>query len=178
MFNTSLICEAIKGFLDYDVIVGGGGLPADFDKGCVIVTLINSKTLTQSYKDFSKIEINQDKTLGNIQSKTLIQNTYQIDLYRQNPINLPYIDVEIQAQNLREYFKSYYSQEYFSKLNASILPTLSDINFLTDFTEQKKIINRAFFTLDVVFEINQTQSVDILDKIAINNLIIGGKTDG
>lgn len=172
MFNTALLHEIIAKKTPYDVIIGGSYLPADFDKGCVIITLINSQALTQSYKDFSKIKTQDD--MRAIQSITRLQNNYQFDLYRCNPRNLEYIDVEIQAQRLREYLKSYDVADYMEKIGAEILPAISQITFLTDFNEQKKLINRAFFEVSIIFDITNKQDVNIFDKIALENTLIGG----
>lgn len=172
MFNTALLHEIIAKKTPYDVIIGGSYLPADFDKGCVIITLINSQALTQSYKDFSKIKTQDD--MRAIQSITRLQNNYQFDLYRCNPRNLEYIDVEIQAQRLREYLKSYDVADYMEKIGAEILPAISQITFLTDFNEQKKLINRAFFEVSIIFDVTNKQDVNIFDKIALGNTLIGG----
>lgn len=173
MFNTALLHKIIAENSPYDVILGGGDLPADFDKGCVIITLLNSQILTQSYKDFQNITTHFDNT-HTIQSTSRVLNNYQFDLYRCNPRNLDYIDVEIQAQNLREFLKSYDVAEYMQTIGAEILPTISQINFLTDFNEQKKLINRAFFEVSIIFEVSNTQDVYIFDKITLENKLIGG----
>lgn len=173
MFNTALLYEIVSKQTPYDVIIGGSDLPANFDKGCVIITLINSQVLTQSYKDFSKITTQGDTYT--IQSTTRVQNNYQFDLYRCNPRNLECIDVEIQAQSLREYLKSYDVADYMQTIQAEILPTISQINFLTDFNEQKKLVNRAFFEVSIVFDVKNIQYVNTFDKIALENkLLIGG----
>lgn len=173
MFDTSKLWQILQRFTKYECIIGGGDLPANFDKGALIITLINSQTLTQSVKDFFTLHGEQDEF--NITAKTLIQNNYQIDLYRQNPINAPYIDTEIESQKVREYLKSYEVQEYLKDLNASILPAISTIQYVTDFNEQKKLINRAFFEVSIVYNFEALQKVEKLDKITLNgNLIIGG----
>lgn len=172
MFNTALLYEIVTKHTPYDVIIGGSDLPANLDKGCVIITLINSQVLTQSYKDFSKITTQEDT--HTIQSTTRVQNNYQLDLYRCNPRNLEYIDVEIQAQTLREYLKSFDVQDYMKSIQAEILPTISQINFLTDFNDQKKLVNRAFFEVSVLFDVTNIQDVSIFDKITIENKLIGG----
>lgn len=173
MFNTALLYEIVSKQTPYDVIIGGSDLPANFDKGCVIITLINSQVLTQSYKDFSKITTQGDT--HTIQSITRVQNNYQFDLYRCNPRNLDYIDVEIQAQSLREYLKSYDVADYMQAIQAEILPTISQISFLTDFNDQKKLVNRAFFEVSIIFDVINMQDVNIFDKIALENkLLIGG----
>ena len=172
MFNTALLYEIVSKQTPYDVIIGGSDLPANFDKGCVIITLINSQVLTQSYKDFSKITTQGDT--HTIQSITRVQNNYQLDLYRCNPRNLEYSDVEIQAQGLREYLKSYDVADYMQTIQAEILPTISQISFLTDFNEQKKLVNRAFFEVSIVFDVINMQDVNIFDKITLGNTLIGG----
>ena len=172
MFNTALLYGIIAKQTPYDVIIGGSYLPADFDKGCVIINLINSQALTQSYKDFSKIKTQDDMRV--IQSTTRVQNNYQFDLYRCNPRNLEYIDVEIQAQRLREYLKSYDVEEYMENIGAEILPAISQITFLTDFNEQKKLVNRAFFEVSIIFDTTNKQDVNIFDKITLENKLIGG----
>lgn len=172
MFNTTLLHEIIAKKTHYDVIIGGSDLPANFDKGCVIINLINSTPLTQSFKDFSSIQTKDN--ISTIKSTNLVRNNYQLDLYRSNPRNFEYLDVEIQAQRLREYLNSYDVADYMEKIGAEILPTISQITFLTDFNEQKKLINRAFFEIAVVFTIEGEQNTNIFDKITLENTLIGG----
>ena len=172
MFNTTLLHEIIAKKTPYDVIIGGSTLPADFEKGCVIINLINSQALTHSFKDFSKIET-KDNT-STIKSTNLARNNYQLDLYRSNPRNFEYLDIEIQAQRLREYLNSYEVAEYLDTHGADILPVTSQITFLSEFNEQKKLINRAFFEIAVVFTIQGEQDISIFDKITIENKLTGG----
>lgn len=172
MFNTTLLHEIIAKKTHYDVIIGGSTLPADFEKGCVIINLINSTPLTQSFKDFSSIQTKDDTST--IKSTNLVRNNYQLDLYRSNPRNLEYLDIEVQAQRLREYLNSYDVADYMEKIGADILPVTSQITFLSEFNEQKKLINRAFFEIAVVFTIQGEQNTNIFDKIALENKLIGG----
>ena len=172
MFNTTFLHEIIAKKTPYDVIIGGSYLPADFEKGCVIINLINSQAITQSFKDFSKIET-KDNT-STIKSTNLVKNNYQLDLYRSNPRNFEYLDIEVQAQRLREYLNSYDVADYMAKIGADILPVTSQITFLSEFNEQKKLINRAFFEIAVVFTIQGEQNTNIFDKITIENKLTGG----
>jgi hypothetical protein len=172
MFNTTLLHEIIAKKTHYDVIIGGSTLPADFEKGCVIINLINSTPLTQSFKDFSSIQT-KDNT-STIKSTNLVRNNYQLDLYRINPRNFEYLDIEVQAQRLREYLNSYDVADYMEKIGADILPVTSQITFLSEFNEQKKLINRAFFEIAVVFTIQGEQNINIFDKITLENKLIGG----
>ena len=59
-------------------------------------------------------------------------------------------------------------------IQAEILPTISQISFLTDFNEQKKLVNRAFFEVSIIFDVTNMQDVNIFDKIALGNTLIGG----
>ena len=59
-------------------------------------------------------------------------------------------------------------------IQAEILSTISQITFLNDFNEQKKLITRAFFEVSIIFDVTNIQDDNIFDKIALGNTLIGG----
>ena len=83
--NENLITE-------YEVIIGGTLLTANLDKGALIVNLINSQNITSQFKDFKNLIVEDDK--GYIKEYSYLQNTYQVDLYKVNSLEVSYIEVE------------------------------------------------------------------------------------
>ena len=73
--NENLITE-------YEVIIGGTLLTANLDKGALIVNLINSQNITSQFKDFKNLIVEDDK--GYIKEYSYLQNTYQVDLYKES----------------------------------------------------------------------------------------------
>lgn len=167
---------------DYDVIIGGTLLTANFDKGAIILNLISSNNVTSQYKDFlnpivSKKENEEESeiiTEASIKEYSYIQSNYQIDIYKVNPANVNYIEVEIVALKIREWLKSLETIEYLKTLHATILPCYSNINYTSELYN-KKFVNRAFFDFSIISIANIKEAVDAIEKVLITeNLIYGG----
>ena len=166
---------------DYDVIIGGTLLTANFDKGAIILNLISSNNVTSQYKDFlnpivSKKE-NEDGEIiaeASIKEYSYIQSNYQIDIYKVNPANVNYIETEIVALKIREWLKSLETIEYLKTLHATILPCYSNISYTSELYN-KKFVNRAFFDFSIISIANIEEAVDAIEKVLITeNLIYGG----
>lgn len=153
--------------IDYEIIISGTELPINTKRGALLLTLLNARPLTTSAKDFNNlIEKENDDVF--IESKSLYTNGYQLDLYKENPRNLGYIEVNQKAYELQEYLKSYDVAETLKEANAEILPNFSSIRFLTDYNENKKLVNRASFDFEIIFTQINLEKIDKFGKININ----------
>lgn len=173
MFSEAVIFEALSPHTDFDIVIGGAGLTANFDKGCIIVNPLNSAPITRSDRNFKELTITPEGT-GIITQSSLIKATYQLDIYKVNPSNTQYIHAYVEAQRMQEILKSMGVSEIFKANDAEILPTFGVINYLTEFNEQKRLVNRAFFDFEVIYQIDITQEVKTFDKIIIDKDIITG----
>lgn len=172
MFSEAMIYEALRPHTAFDIVIGGAGLTANFDKGCIIINPLNSIPITRSDRNFRDLKFNQGK--GYITQSSLIKSTYQLDFYKVNPANTQYIHAYIEAQRIQEMLKSMDVSEIFKANNVEILPSFGAINYLTEFNEQKRLVNRAFFDFEVIYQVEIVQEVKTFDKIIIDkNTIIG-----
>lgn len=173
MFSEAVIYEALKPHTDFDIVIGGAGLTANFDKGCIIVNLLNSTPITRSDRNFKDLTITSEGT-GYITQSSLIKAIYQLDIYKINPSNTQFIHAYTEAQIIQETLKSMDTSDIFKANNAEILPSFGVINYLTEFNEQKRLVNRAFFDFAVIYQIGITQDIKTFDKILFDkNTIIG-----
>lgn len=173
MFSEATLYEALRPHTDFDIVVGGAGLTANFDKGCIIINPLSSAPITRSDRNFRDLKVTPEGS-GYITQSSLIKITYQLDFYKVNPANTQYIHAYIEAQRIQEVLKSMDVGEILRAYNAEILPSLGVINFLTEFNEQKRLVNRAFFDFEVISQVDITQEVKTFDKITIDkDTIIG-----
>ncbi|HDZ5042718.1 TPA: hypothetical protein RTG66_001555 [Campylobacter jejuni] len=157
---------------DYEVIIGGTNLPANLVKGSIILTPLSSVNASSQYKDFSKIiqpRLNDNK--GLINEYSVLENTYQIDIYKVNAPNLNYIEVEIEAIKIKEWLKSFETIEYLESLYSQILPCYSSIIFSSE-QYNKQFVNRATFEFQILTLSIIREDVKIIDKVEIENIIL------
>ena len=172
MIQAKIIYEIFSNFTNYKIVIGGSNNPLDFKKGSVLITLINSNVLSNSNKDFKNLIDENQTTL--INQYSLVKLNYQIDIYKINNNKLGIIEVNNEALNIQEYLKSFDTQEHLKEYGIEILPCYANIVCLTEFNEQKHLINRAFFEFSLIHKVQIQQKVDKIDKIKTNNTIIGG----
>ncbi|WP_291952725.1 hypothetical protein [Campylobacter sp.] len=158
---------------NYDVIIGGTNLTANLEKGSIVLTPILSEVVTSQFKDYKKIStpLILNNNLGNLEESSLIQNTYQVDIYKVNAPNLNYIEVEKEAIKIREWLKSYEVVEYLEKLNSQILPCYSQISFSCE-QYNKLFANRATFEFKIITLESIIESVNLFEKVEIENLFL------
>ena len=157
---------------EYEVIIGGTLLTANLDKGALIVNLINSQNITSQFKDFKNLIVEDDK--GYIKEYSYLQNTYQVDLYKVNSLEVSYIEVEKEAIKIREWLKSFETIEYLQGLESSILPCYSQIGYSAELIN-KKFVNRAFFDFQIITRTEIKEAVGLVERAFIENtLILGG----
>ena len=172
MITSKILYEMIQPITSYEIIIGGALLPVNFKKGSVLITHINNSVLSNSNKNFTKlIDVNDDSF---IEQYSIIQSNYQLDVYKINDNKQGIIEANQEALNIQEYLKSLDVQEYLKANNIEILPSYSNITCLSEFNEQKHLINRAFFEFSLISYISIKQKVNKIDKIQNNNIILGG----
>lgn len=176
MFNSSNLYNLLKPkqeqnmITNYEVIIGGTNLTANLEKGCIILSLINSTPLTSF--DYNMKDIISTPSLpprGYVKGSNIIQNTYQIDIYKVNDINARVIEVEVEALKIREWLKSMQVYEYLNSLNSQILPCYSTISYTSE-QYNKKFVNRAFFDFDILTFSEIQEEVLLVDNISIENI--------
>lgn len=179
MFNTEHLYNLLKPksnlnlITDYDVIIGGTTLPADLDKGCIIINVVSSIPVTSQNKDLKNIEIETVETveMGVITESSTTEVTYQLDFYKVNGANLQYIEVEREALKVREYLKGYETLEYLEALQSSILPCYSQIVFSSELYN-KKLTNRATFDFKILTLCEIKEYSKIAKSAVIENIKI------
>lgn len=172
--HDNILYDLIAPITDYNIIIGGTILPANMAQGSVVITLISAKPLTRADHDLKHI-ITQGELKISPQS-SVMQCNYQLDIYRINPANADYIHAHAEAFKIREYLQSHQASELLKENEAQILPLLTPISFLNDFTESKELVNRAYFEFSLINTYKLMQDVKTFDKIHLTqNQIIGGK---
>ena len=181
MFNTSLIYRLFKPLENenlittYEVIVGGTNLPANLEKGAIIINPISSSVLGSQFKDLQNLEYFEEKGYALIKEYSLIKNTYQVDVYKVNASNLNYIEAEAEALKLREWLKSLEVIEYLKENKAEILPCYSNIAF-TNELYNNKFTNRASFDFEIANIVKINEITKVANKIILEkNIILQGE---
>lgn len=166
MINNSILFNLFKPFTQYKIVIGGMALPIDVENGTILINFITTKPISKSNKQFL---INESK----IKENSVLETSFQIDFYRVNPMNILYIDAYLECEKVKEYLRSYAVQEYLKEFNIELLPVISNTTYLTDFTEQKKLVNRAFFELNLIYNsADVIEDMDTINKIIITNKYI------
>lgn len=172
MIDSKILYELFNKATTFDIVIGGASLPVFSKKGTLLITLINSNVLSNSNKDFTNSPARIDN--NSIVQYSLIQNNYQLDIYKINDNKKGFIEATEEALHLREYLKSFDVMEYLKPYEIEILPCYSSVNIATEFNEQKHLINRAFFEFSLIYKQQIQQAITKIDKIQTNNIIIGG----
>lgn len=167
MVNNSILFNMLKPATNYEIIVGGMALPIDVENGTILINYINNIPLSKSNKKMA-VDDNKEPI---IKEGSVLQEQLQLDFYRINPLNNLYIDAYLECENVKEYLKSYQVQEYLKSFNIELLPIVNTTTYLTDLTEQKKLVNRAFFEVSLIYD-----SLEIIENIDTINKIIFTKS--
>ena len=169
MDNNVILFNLFKEITNYEIIIGGMAFPPDMEKGSLIINYINTIELSKS----NKSKPIKDGEILKIKEYSLQQTLLQIDFYRVNPLNLNYIDCMQEALKVKEWLKSYQIQSYLKDLDIEILPNIGTITYLTDFTEQKKLVNRAFFEVNLIHKSVQVEEqLQNIENVKFINKII------
>lgn len=178
MFSTENLYKMFKPdsnptlITNYDIYIGGTTLPIDYSKGAIMIYNLNAIDVTSQFKDMLKPTDSKEK------GRSIVQISYQVDIYKKNAKNLKYIEVEREAIKIKEWLKSFEIQEYLETLESEILPCYSQIRFMLNEEINKDFINRASFDFSILTINEIREQVTIIENIVFDKTIIlqGDKT--
>ncbi len=151
---------------DYDVIMGGTRYAGDYNKGLIIISLVNTQVLTSSSKRFVLKDDDFD-----INESSLIQYNFQLDCYKRNSENATEIEAFNEAIKVQEWLKSYYVREYLAKKNAQILPNYANIAFTNELIDGV-FINRAIFEFSIIHKVEISEAdIGLTPKLKDNKIL-------
>ncbi|TLD85792.1 hypothetical protein [Helicobacter sp. MIT 05-5294] len=167
---------------NYEVVIGGGGISANFNKGVIILNFLQSKPVSsniRSFKDLDKKEFLQGlEHYSRVSEYSFVQSDYQIDVYKKNAQNILFIECEKEALKIRQWLNSYEVLEYLRDLESEILPAYSVIRFSNEMIENK-LVQRASFDFSIITKVEISEAVGVVDKATIGNFnIIKGIENG
>ena len=149
----------------YPLIIGGGGGTLDLIKGGWIISPLRTKPLNEGIYDslaINSVDETASKTL-----KRLIQTDYQIDFFI-SPLNKEKsTDLFNEAWRIFTYLKSHNAILYLREFEAEILPINGNIQYFSDFGENKHLVNRAMFEFSIISKAEYTQDFKVFDKAKI-----------
>lgn len=175
MFNSSNIYQMFfkNGVLvtDYEILIGGTTLSANFKKGAIIITPINQKSLTSFDYNFKEL-VKIDDDNYNIKGSELLELTYQVDIYKINDENYIGIQAEEEVIKIRKWLKSFEVSEYLKTLNnTQILPNYSQVRQTSEYINNN-LVNRASFDFKIITINEQLEQVETFNKITLDNVLI------
>lgn len=183
MFSSADLYEIFKPesneslITNYSVVIGGTTLPADLERGAIILTPLSSKKATAHFKDFKNLfEPEPEGDTYKIAEYSYLQTLYQCDIYKVNDLNIQEIQAEVEAYKIREWLASMECLEYLKSKKAGILPIYSQVRFTQELLSNKKFVNRASFDFEIISLNEIKEWVHVVDKIKIEKtLILGGQ---
>lgn len=159
----------------YNVIIGGGGIAADFNQGVIVLNLLNSFAVSSNIRRYESLSENvfmQDKEhYSKINEFSYIQNDYQCDIYKKNARNISYIECEKEALKIRQWLNSFETYEYLAALDSEILPCYSNVGYSNEMVENK-LAQRATFDFSIITKVVISENVGVVDKATIGNFKI------
>lgn len=186
LFSSSNLYNLLKPESDpelitsYDVVIGGTALPANMEKGVIILHPLSSRPVSSQFKDFETIfepEIEGEKY--KIAEMSALQLDYQCDIYKINDLNALEIQAEVEAHKIREWLCGIESTEYLASLNAQILPIYSQLRFTSELLATQQFANRVSFDFSILSMKIIKEWVNVVDKAIIKKqLILRGGQNG
>lgn len=156
----------------YEVIIGGGGISANFNKGVIVLNLLQSRPVSSNirkFKDLDKKEFVKEKEhYSTIKEYSFIQADYQMDIYKKNAQNILFIECEREANKIKQWLNSYEVAEYLTSLDCEILPAYSITQFSNEMIENK-LVQRASFDFSIISKVEISEVVGVVDKATIGN---------
>lgn len=155
---------------EFPLIIGGGGGALDIVKGGWILSPLRSQVLNKG--DYENYTLKQDDAI-NSELTQIIKIDYQLDFFI-NPSDKEKAVIHFkEAEKMRTFLNSLDCIQYLKELDAEILPSLKEIKYFSEFAEQKIFVNRAIIEFSIISKSVYNQSFYKIDKIDINNQIIG-----
>ena len=164
----------------YEVVIGGTALPANMEKGVIIIHSLSSRPVSSQFKDFNTIlEPTAEGEPYKIPEMSALQLDYQCDIYKINDLNALEIQAEVEAHKIREWLCGMESTEYLAGLKAQILPIYSQLRFSSELLPTQQFANRVSFDFSILSTKIIKEWVNVVDKAIIKKtLILKGGQNG
>lgn len=164
----------------YEVVIGGTALPANMEKGVIIIHPLSSRPVSSQFKDFNTIlEPTAEGEPYRIAEMSALQLDYQCDIYKINDLNALEIQAEVEAHKIREWLCGMESTEYLAGLKAQILPIYSQLRFSSELLPTQQFANRVSFDFSILSTKIIKEWVNVVDKAIIKKtLILKGGQNG
>lgn len=164
----------------YEVVIGGTALPANMEKGVIIIHPLSSRPVSSQFKDFNTIlEPTAEGEPYKIAEMSALQLDYQCDIYKINDLNALEIQAEVEAHKIREWLCGMESTEYLAGLKAQILPIYSQLRFSSELLATQQFANRVSFDFSILSTKIIKEWVNVVDKAIIKKtLILKGGQNG
>ena len=164
----------------YEVVIGGTTLPANMEKGVIIIHPLSSRPVSSQFKDFNTIlEPTAEDEPYKIPEMSALQLDYQCDIYKINDLNALEIQAEVEAHKIREWLSGMESTEYLAGLKAQILPIYSQLRFSSELLPTQQFANRVSFDFSILSTKIIQEWVNVVDKAIIKKtLILKGGQNG
>lgn len=161
----------------YNVIIGGGGISADFNKGVIVLNLLQSHPVSSNIKKFKDLDkkefVENEKHYSTIREYSFIQADYQLDIYKKNAQNILFVECEREVNKIKQWLNSYEAAEYLASLDSEILPAYATTSFFNEMIENK-LVQRASFDFSIISRVEISENVGVVDKATIGNFNLYG----
>ena len=186
LFSSSNLYDLLKPesnpelITNYEVVIGGTALPANMEKGVIIIHPLSSRPVSSQFKDFNTIlEPTAEDEPYKIPEMSALQLDYQCDIYKINDLNALEIQAEVEAHKIREWLCGMESTEYLAGLKAQILPIYSQLRFSSELLPTQQFANRVSFDFSILSTKIIKEWVNVVDKAIIKKtLILKGGQNG
>ena len=163
----------------YEVVIGGTALPANMEKGVIIIYPLSSRPVSSQFKDFSTIlEPKTEDEPYEIPEMSALQLDYQCDIYKINDLNVLEIQAEIEAHKIREWLSGMQCTEYLAGLKAQMLPIYTPLRFSSELLPTQQFANRVSFDFSILSTKIIQEWVNVIDEVVKKTLILKGGQNG
>ena len=163
----------------YEVVIGGTALPANMEKGVIIIHPLSSRPISSQFKDFNTIlEPTAEGEPYKIAEMSALQLDYQCDIYKINDLNALEIQAEIEAHKIREWLSGMQCTEYLAGLKAQMLPIYTPLRFSSELLPTQQFANRVSFDFSILSTKIIKEWVNVIDEVVKKTLILKGGQNG
>ena len=163
----------------YEVVIGGTALPANMEKGVIIIHPLSSRPVSSQFKDFNTIlEPTAEGEPYKIAEMSALQLDYQCDIYKINDLNALEIQAETEAHKIREWLSGMQCTEYLAGLKAQMLPIYTPLRFSSELLPTQQFANRVSFDFSILSMKIIKEWVNVIDEVVKKTLILKGGQNG
>ena len=163
----------------YEVVIGGTALPANMEKGVIIIHPLSSRPVSSQFKDFDTIlEPTAEGEPYKIAEMSALQLDYQCDIYKINDLNALEIQAETEAHKIREWLSGMQCTEYLAGLKAQMLPIYTPLRFSSELLPTQQFANRVSFDFSILSMKIIKEWVNVIDEVVKKTLILKGGQNG